>query len=752
YTNKTFYPFHYEGLDMTCSDVVIIEGYFAMIASFVNEVRRIDRLNKRSGRCPAGAAVKVIFWSLDPDFPTPDVLVTFDFDAILTNSREVEEIFKAQGVKTAYNELAVDSQVFRPLSRGGGKKTDIVFVGSGGAIVSGAKKFLKEALLAAIETSKSLPDTRVVIYGSSWSSFPEFVPYWEGVLPQSDLSKVYSDALVVLGSTMDTQREAGMVNNRVYEVLSTSTPLLTEKFDGVRAVCEGVCLYYEVGSVWGGVKKGIEDAYNMGEGERAERGAKGRDRVVEEHGYDGRLQKFVDVFWELEEGKEGEGGGRGHRKSMPKVLFITEVGWWRWGGWGALEAMKSDFDVEVQTIESIAASTASNKWLGYNFVIGIGSLGGPVDHLLRSEESRWPRAWTLKNLQPQYRGFVVVDEGGGLGVSGGAEGWGVEDWRCYDVIYVSADGVKGALEEARRLAGAGTHVVWQNGIGLKGDLARVGKKAIDAFIVEWRGRGVERVKIIDERNQVCGGGEEAGKATVVLASAGWDGARDSGVVVAEACDATVVIGPDEVWKLYLIVVSTYHVDITESLIQPSTVDTILALIADHSIVTREVKGLPGWSKGGGGGLRKDKFGLDESDRGEAIMYGMTRSMCLGRSAADLEVVYWGVEGGTAGEGSVIFTVDTPGWVTGRDGLWCLHLNGQLVTCIQQQELGLRVDFEGLGGRVETVKVELRGNVYDDVVRTWEGEGFEVTAEGREGGGLKGWGGRIVKREGGGILR
>ena len=279
---------------------MVVEGYFAMIAAFVNEVRRIDRRNRLSGRCPDGPPVKVVFWSLDPDFPTPDILVTLDFDAILTNSREVEEIFKVKGVTTAYNELAVDSQVFRPLPHEG-RRTDIVFVGSGGAITAGAKQFLEEALQAAIEASKTLPDTRVVIYGSSWDSFPEFAPYWKGVLPQSDLAKVYSDALVVLGSTMDSQREAGMVNNRVYEVLSTTTPLLTEKFGGIEGVCDGVCLYYDVGSVQDSVKKGIEDAYIMGEEERAERGARGRERVVKEHGYGGRLQKFVDVLWDMEE-------------------------------------------------------------------------------------------------------------------------------------------------------------------------------------------------------------------------------------------------------------------------------------------------------------------------------------------------------------------------------------------------------------------------------------------------------------------
>ena len=416
--------------------------------------------------------------------------------------------------------------------------------------------------------------------------------------------------------------------------------------------------------------------------------------------------------------------------------------------------MKSDFDVEVKTISDVASQEGLNGWMEYGFIIGVGSLGGEVDILLRKKEHRWPRSWTLKTMQPQYRGFVIVDEKERFEESGGVAGWDREDWSCYDVIYVSTDSVKLAIEEAKSDAGAGTHVVWQIGIGLKTELKGVGKDAIEAFILDWRRRGIERVDILDEGGEVCVGQDPAGKATVVLADARWDGRKELGSDFTVACDnATLIIRPEEVWKLYLVVVSTPYVDITGSLIQPSTIESTLALIADDGIVTEEVRGLPGWVKGGaGGGELKDKFGLDEIDRGEAIMYGLTRSMCLGRSAATLNVKIWGVEGGLALEGGVIFTVHTPGWVGGRDGSWCILLNGELVTCIQQDGLGLKVDFEGKVGRIENIKVELKGNVYNDVVRTWEGGGFEVREGSGIGEGLKGWGGRTVVEPAGRTLR
>ena len=97
---------------------------------------------------------------------------------------------------------------------------------------------------------------------------------------------------------------------------------------------------------------------------------------------------------------------------------------------------------------------------------------------------------------------------------------------------------------------------------------------------------------------------------------------------------------------------------------------------------------------------------------------------MGRAGGGTEVKVWD---------RGVVSVDVGGGVTGRDGGWCLWLDGDMVTCVHQEGLGLRVE-----GEYEDVKVELRGNVYDDVLRTWEGKWGEME---KKGGGE--WGGRVV---------
>ena len=140
-----------------------------------------------------------------------------------------------QFLPTRFLPLGADVNKFHPsLFTKTPEFRDVVFVGSAGAVIAGSKMFLEPILRATMrainrinESDNDLtrhsanpppPPLRLVIYGKSWDHLPEFSQYYEGVLPQEDLPKVYQSAFAVIGVTMDGQRVAGMVNNRVYEV------------------------------------------------------------------------------------------------------------------------------------------------------------------------------------------------------------------------------------------------------------------------------------------------------------------------------------------------------------------------------------------------------------------------------------------------------------------------------------------------------------------------------------------------------
>ena len=85
----------------------------------------------------------------------------------------------------------------------------------------------------------------LVVYGKGWESDPEFAPYCKGVLPMEDLADVYRASGVVLGATMDAQRDAGMVNNRVFEVMATGTAFISDHFEALEAIFGDLVLYHK---------------------------------------------------------------------------------------------------------------------------------------------------------------------------------------------------------------------------------------------------------------------------------------------------------------------------------------------------------------------------------------------------------------------------------------------------------------------------------------------------------------------------
>lgn len=65
-------------------------------------------------------------------------------------------------------------------------------------------------------------------------------------------------------------------------------------------------------------------------------------------------------------------------------------------------------------------------------------------------------------------------------------------------------------------------------------------------------------------------------------------------------------------------------------------------------------------------------------------------------------------------------LDLTGFTVGRDGHWCLYINSQMVQCIRQPSLKLRLNWAGAScsGSV-SIEVRVRGNVYQNDVMASE---------------------------------
>ena len=57
---------------------------------------------------------------------------------------------------------------------------------------------------------------------------PALKEIWTGPLPRKELAAAYASADVVLASTIESQREMGMINNRIFEALSCGAVVISE--------------------------------------------------------------------------------------------------------------------------------------------------------------------------------------------------------------------------------------------------------------------------------------------------------------------------------------------------------------------------------------------------------------------------------------------------------------------------------------------------------------------------------------------
>ena len=174
---QVFYPFHYPGFFAYKWDLIIIEGWFPTIHDFI-----------RSTRLASPHAV-ILFFCLDPVYPGLDLVLEFDVDGYLTNSRKVEKILN-QRLPTYFVMLAADPEAMKPIPESNDhislntinqdNHIDIVYVGAGGNMIN-----YKKQLLMML---KAASNYKLHIYGSKWNEIDQVKYFWKGSLPQHEVS------------------------------------------------------------------------------------------------------------------------------------------------------------------------------------------------------------------------------------------------------------------------------------------------------------------------------------------------------------------------------------------------------------------------------------------------------------------------------------------------------------------------------------------------------------------------------------
>lgn len=200
-------------------DLVVIEGWADDVPRFISIVRGLN------------PKVVVLHWCLSA-WNLHNVL-QLEVDGYLTNSKSLLGKL-SQLHPTLY--LPLGAPVVAP-------NTNVVKSQYAHRVVYlGQPAFHKKSNLHTI-----LAEARpygLTIYGSKDWAYTEYRECYQGVLPPGDIQDLYQSVDIVLAVTVDSQKELGMINNRVYEALAAGAVVLTEHFSVLEETFGSSLLYH----------------------------------------------------------------------------------------------------------------------------------------------------------------------------------------------------------------------------------------------------------------------------------------------------------------------------------------------------------------------------------------------------------------------------------------------------------------------------------------------------------------------------
>ena len=217
-------------------------------------------------------------------FLTWDDALRMEADVYAANTQEgVARLGRA--ATTSLLHMAANPRVHRPCPSDPRYRSRVTYLGSYNPATKGHAVFDRYVLPAA--------DFDLALWGEMWENAPASLRrHWRGLLPGGEIARLYSSVEVALGFNAASQAAAGMVNNRVFEVLACGALLLSDRVPAIEAMF-GDCAIFTDG---GDDTRDKLAHYLAHPEERARLTALARRRILAEHTYDHRARQLVEMY------------------------------------------------------------------------------------------------------------------------------------------------------------------------------------------------------------------------------------------------------------------------------------------------------------------------------------------------------------------------------------------------------------------------------------------------------------------------
>lgn len=389
---ETFYPFEYAKILDHKWDMILIEGWFPMINHFIELSRN---------HVPETV---IIFYCLDPTYPSFKVTASLDVDGFMTNSRHLYKHLSGFA-PTIFLMLAADEEKMKPLENVT-KEYAAVYVGAGGPMLEH-----KPTLISLLEETVPFG---LNIYGSAWDKVPSMSDHWKGPLNRDDIAIAYAGAEIVLASTIKSQASHGMINNRIFEALSCGAIVVSDYFkelaDEFRDV---IMIANETKQVGDFIRQVIENptfSSNLR--------LKGRQIILKKHTWSHRVIKIVDFYGTITQRRHFDDTNRNSiRPKAPKLAWIVSSNLlehpdYAFGIYSGLHHFTKIFDIYYIDASSWLGNCSEKSWVSsFDVLISIVTLFDDLDTSFR----KLPRMRVKGKDEIQRRacfmiGFRLVDQ------------------------------------------------------------------------------------------------------------------------------------------------------------------------------------------------------------------------------------------------------------------------------------------------------------------------------------------------------
>jgi glycosyltransferase involved in cell wall biosynthesis len=234
-------------------------------------LRGLERFVPRAGRSS-------IMWVIShPDLIEPADLSAYDH-VFVASSRLARQWSGSLGVPVESLLQCTDRDLFFPDPADTPRNRDILFVGNSRNVFRPA---LRDTIEAGLEPT---------VYGTRWEQLidPRYVK--ESMIPNAMVADLYRTAGVVLNDHWPDMRRAGLVSNRVFDVLACAAPIVSDEVADLPAGFSDFIAGFGAGRP---IRHAIDQAMNEGPERRSARRSFA-EIVRRDHSFDSRAAVILD--------------------------------------------------------------------------------------------------------------------------------------------------------------------------------------------------------------------------------------------------------------------------------------------------------------------------------------------------------------------------------------------------------------------------------------------------------------------------